>query len=485
MKKIGLLLGIISISALTFNALAQSRTSYFVRNSTQNHEFNAAFAPDQGYMGFPLLGGIDLTLGSNLGVSNFLYPLSNGKTGLFLNNEVSAEEFLSGIRNSNALGVNFKYKILDAGWYTWKDSFWTLSFDVRADVDLSLPGELFRFAKLGMSGDPTSYSIRNLGVTGQVFGQVSLGYSQGLDKWVKGLRIGGKVKFLASMMDVQANISRLDLNLSSQSWSAKSYASGHILGGGLTPLYDENGHVENFAFDPSGLGVAGYGAAFDLGISYTLSEGTPLDGLRFSLSVTDLGFISYNRNNATLLAADGNEFMFDGVEDIGPDTDFNDVFNAMKDDLLSMVSFSEQSVTENQIRMMTATLYAGVDYSFLKDKMNVGLLYSARFGRLRTENELTFAWNYAPTRGFDIALSYSLLKTHSTIGWLITAFPKRGLGIFFGSDFTPVNYSALKLEGLPISIPVPKKELILDVHFGVTVSFGGTNSRYASAWGEE
>ena len=157
----------------------------------------------------------------------------------------------------------------------------------------------------------------------------------------------------------------------------------------------------------------------------------------------------------------------------------------MKDDLLSMVSFSEQSVTENQIRMMTATLYAGVDYSFLKDKMNVGLLYSARFGRLRTENELTFAWNYAPTRGFDIALSYSLLKTHSTIGWLITASPKRGLGIFFGSDFTPVNYSALKLEGLPISIPVPKKELILDVHFGVTVSFGGTNSRYASAWGEE
>ena len=105
-------------------------------------------------------------------------------------------------------------------------------------------------------------------------------------------------------------------------------------------------------------------------------------------------------------------------------------------------------------------------------------------GRLRTENELTLAWNYAPTRGFDIALSYSLLRTHSTIGWLITAFPKRGLGIFFGSDFTPVNYSALNLEGLPISIPVPKKELILDVHFGVTISLGGTNSRYASAWEE-
>lgn len=484
MKKIVLFLGMMAVSALTFNAKAQSRTSYFVRNSTQNHEFNAAFAPDQGYVGFPLLSGVDLNLGSSLGVSNFLFPLSNGKTGLFLNSEVSADEFLSGIRNSNALGVNFRYKILDAGWYTWKDSFWTLSFDVRADVDLSLPGEFFRFLKLGMSGDPTSYSIKNLGVTGQVYGQVALGYSQGLDKWVKGLRVGGKVKLLASMMDVQANISSLDLNLSSQSWGAKSYASGHILGGGLNPLYDENGHVNNVAFDPSGLGVAGYGAAFDLGVEYTISEGTPVDGLRFSLSVTDLGFISYDKSKATILSSDGNEVVFDGIEGLEPDTDFNQTFNSLKDDMLSMVSFSQQPVTDDQIRMLTATLYAGVDYSFLKDKMNVGLLYSARFGRLRTENELTLAWNYAPTRGFDIALSYSLLRTHSTIGWLITAFPKRGLGIFFGSDFTPVNYSALNLEGLPISIPVPKKELILDVHFGVTISLGGTNSRYASAWEE-
>ena len=282
-------------------------------------------------MGFPLLSGVDLNLGSSLGVSNFLFPLSNGKTGLFMNSEVSADEFLSGIRNSNALGVNFRYKILDAGWYTWKDSFWTLSFDVRADVDLSLPGELFRFAKLGMSGDPTSYSIRNLGVTGQVYGQVALGYSQGLDKWVKGLRIGGKVKFLASMMDVEANISRLDLNMGSDSWRVNSVATGSILGG-----------VNGVGFDMSGLGVAGYGAAFDLGISYTISQGTPVDGLRFSLSVTDLGFISYNKSKARVLASDGKEFVFDGVDGIGTDTDFNEVFSQLGDDLLTMASFSEQ-----------------------------------------------------------------------------------------------------------------------------------------------
>lgn len=476
MKKIIVLM---ALALMMYTAGAQSRTSYFVKNSTQSHEFNAAFAPDRGYFSFPLLSGVDLQIGSNLGVSNILYPLSNGRIGTFMNSEISSEQFLAGIRNSNSLGVDFGYKILDMGWYTWEDSFWTLSFGVKADVDLSLPGELFRFVKMGMYDDPASYSIKNLGATGQVYGQVALGYSQGLDKWVKGLRIGGKVKFLASMMDIQANISSLDLNMSSQSWTVKSNASGHIFGGGLRPLYDENGHVNNFKFDLSSLGVAGYGAAFDLGIEYTISEGTPVDGLRFSLSVTDLGFMSYSKDKALMLAADGKEFVFDGVDGIGVNTDFNQIFSTMGDDLMSLISFSEQPVDGNQIRMMTATLYAGVDYSFLKNKMNVGLLYSARFNRLRTENELTLAWNYAPTRGFDIALSYSLLKTHSTIGWLITVFPKRGIGLFFGSDFTPVNYTALRLEGF--KIPVPKNELIFDAHFGITFSLG-SSSRSGSAF---
>jgi len=108
--------------------------------------------------------------------------------------------------------------------------------------------------------------------------------------------------------------------------------------------------------------------------------------------------------------------------------------------------------------------------------MNVGLLYSARFGRFRTENELTIAWNYAPVRSFDIALSYSLLKTHSTIGWLITFVPKKGIGIFLGSDYTPLNYTALNIEG--IKLPVPAKEVMLDVNFGLTISLGGKNRRY-------
>lgn len=195
--------------------------------------------------------------------------------------------------------------------------------------------------------------------------------------------------------------------------------------------------------------------------------------MRFSLSVTDLGFISYNKSKSRIFAADGS-VIFEGMEGLGGEG--GDEMSGLSDNLMEMASFTEQPVDKNQNGSLAATLYAGVDYSFLNDKMNVGLLYSARFARFRTESELTLAWNYSPVRSFNIALSYSLLKTHSTFGWLITFVPTKGIGLFIGSDYTPLNYTALNMDG--IRIPVPAKEMMLDAHFGLTISLGGTNRRY-------
>lgn len=453
---------------------AQTRTSYFVRNSTQNHYLNPAFAPDQGYVGVPMLSGFNINMGTNFGPESFLFPLSNGKTGLFLNEQVSSEAFLSGLNDYSDVNLNFGYNIVDAGWFTGKDAFWTVSLGVDVNVDGSVPKELFRFMKDGMAADPQSYSIRNLALGAQAFGRVSVGYSRGLDDYVRGLRVGGKVNLLASVADIQMKIDRMDMNLSSQSWQVSALGSASILGGGLVPRFNEDGYVDGVNFDASTLGLGGFGMSFDLGAEYTISEGTPVDGLRFSVSVTDLGFISYGKNKSRVLTADG-DVRFEGFEDIGADTDFNSQLKSLTEDLM-MASFKEQEVSKAQSGALAATLHAGVDYSFLEDKMNVGLLYSARFGRFRTQNELTLAWNYAPVRCFDIALSYSLLRTHSTFGWLITFVPRKGVGIFVGSDYTPLNYTALKLDGL--KLPVPSRKVMLDVNFGLTISLGGTNSRY-------
>lgn len=453
-------------------ANSQTRTSYFVRNSTQSHNFNAAFVPDQGYVGFPLLSGFDINMGSNLGTKAILYPLDNGKTGLFLNNQVSSEQFLQNIRKNNYLDMHFGYELINAGWFTGKDSFWTLSIGAKADVETSLPREFFRLLKDGMYANPSTYSIENFGFGAGVYGQIALGYSRGLDNLVEGLRVGGKVKFLVSMADVEMNVEKLDLTLGSDRWSAVSRATASVMGGGVAVGYDDDGYLNSINFDPSTLGVGGFGAAFDLGVEYVLSEDTPVDGMRFSLSVTDLGFISYNKNRATVLSSN-EEIAFEGFDGISIDGTGTSDF---MDEIMTMAALKNEAADKNQVRRLAATLYAGVDYPFLDDKMNVGLLYSARFGRFYTENELTLAWNYSPVRSFNIALSYSLLKTHSTMGWLITFVPKRGIGIFLGSDYTPLNYTAFQFDGF--KLPVPARECIFDVNFGLTISLGGSNRRY-------
>lgn len=462
------------ILAAAVSVSAQSRTSYFVRNSTQSHNFNAAFVPDQGYVGFPILTNIDLQVASNLGAKSIFYPLEGGNTGLFLNDQVSTEDFLSTIRKNNYLDMDFGYELINAGWFTGKDSFWTLSFGAKVNVESSLPYDFFRLLKDGMYDNPSSYTIENMGIGAQLYGQVALGYSRGLDGLVEGLRVGGKVKFLVSMADIELNVNRMDLALGSESWDVTSKATASVLGGGIGVGYNEDGYLNSIYMDPSGLGVGGFGAAFDLGVEYILSEDTPVDGMRFSLSVTDLGFISYNKSRSKMLRGE-DQFSYTGFDNIGIDGSGMGT-DALMSELMEMTALKEEAVDKNPVRSLAATLYAGVDYPFLDDKMNVGLLYSARFGRFYTENELTVAWNYSPVRSFNIALSYSLLKTHSTLGWLITFVPKRGIGIFVGSDYTPLNYTALKFDGF--KLPVPAREFYLDVNFGLTISLGGSNRRY-------
>lgn len=466
------------ILTTAFSMAGQNRTSYFVPNSTQSHNLNPSFVPEQGYVGFPVLSNIDIDLRSNLGLSNFFYGLPDGSMGLFLNSAVSSEEFLGNLRNYNSLDLGLSYSLINAGWFTGKHSFWTVDVGVDANVDTNIPKELFSFLKNGMTADPTNYSIRNLNMTGDVYAYVSVGYSRGLDDLVKGLRVGAKARFLAGFSSFDLNIEQLDLSMSSDLWKVSTLASGRVSSGLLDLHFDNNGNLDfnniGMSLSPDRL-LSGMGASFDIGAQYTLSEGTILDGLRLSVSVTDLGFISHKADVTTLLES-SEEFQFDGIEHINdPNLDINGELDNILDDLTQLIAFKKKdNGGKNQISMLAATLYTGLDYTFLKDKMNVGLLYSARFGKYVTDHELTLAWNYAPSKKFDIALSYSFLQNANSFGWLITFTPKKGIGLFLGSEYTSFKYDKLSSGEFTLGLP---SRLFVDFNLGFTISLGGSNPR--------
>ncbi len=451
-------------------SFGQNQTGYFVSDYTFNHNLNASFAPDHGYFGIPVLNGLNIGLYSNIGVSNFLYPQKDGSLALFLNNNVSSKEFLSKLKDINSFNLDLSMDLINFGWFTNRNSFWSVDIGLNVDAATSLPKELFGFLKNGMNADPTVYSIRNTTLSGNAYAYVSVGYSTDINI-IEGLRVGGKVKFLASAAHFNVAIDKLNLELGSDAWNALSSGYGNAYLSGLTLVNDPaTGNFSGLEFDPSRLGLAGMGAAFDLGAQYTLSLGTIFDGIRLSAAVSDLGFIKYNKDAAQKIEL-GGEMAFSGMENISlgsEDNGFSGAIDEVVNDLTSLVNMKAYPGGESEVSMITTKLRIGLDYSFLKNTMNVGLLYSANFGKFYDTHEMTLAWNYKPVHWFDVALSYSFMKTQSTFGALISLTPRKGLNFFIGSDYVALKWT-------PFFTPV--NEAIANIYFGISVPFSGKHRR--------
>ena len=52
----------------------------------------------------------------------------------------------------------------------------------------------------------------------------------------------------------------------------------------------------------------------------------------------------------------------------------------------------------------------GAEYALLNDWLVVGALYTGRFAKPKTLNELTFSACIRPTNAFNVAASYSVLQ---------------------------------------------------------------------------
>ena len=74
-----------------------SGVEYFQPGYSYRHLLNPAFVPLCGYVGIPVLGNLNASVGSNMGLSTLLYPLSDGSLGTFMHPEVDADAFMKKI----------------------------------------------------------------------------------------------------------------------------------------------------------------------------------------------------------------------------------------------------------------------------------------------------------------------------------------------------------------------------------------------------
>ncbi len=460
MKRLSILL---SMLLLAGTLSAQNPTSYFMEGSVSRLQWNPAFAPDRGYFAIPFAGNIQLNTNGNLVLGDFLFP-QNGELVTLLSSSISAQRALGGFEEVNDLGLTSRIGILNFGRYTKnRKNFWSIDLNLRVDADTQLPYELFEFAKLANS---TTFGGVQLGVESTI--EAAFNYSFRItDK----LYLGARIRGLIGLARVRASIDNFSANFAEDRWTADVDGSVELFG--LIPpttrneageeIYSINKFAEmDLSKKLESLRMpAGYGVGLDLGATYDL-----LPQLQFSASVTDLGAMFWKKSSAAFarLECDGLEYTGVDIDQEGNVTQPEFDFEKLADDL------SSPKVTEVEgrtVRLNTA-VNVGVDYSFLKRRIGVGLFYNVTFREYYTAHNLTASANFRPLKWLHLSGSYSLLNAKNSAMGLGLNFCTDAVNLFVGTDI-------LFARKTPQFIPYQQSQMYMN--FGLSIVFGKRGER--------
>jgi len=447
-----ILLSIMGIS----EGLAQGlRTSYFMDNVPARLKMNPALQPARGYFNIPAIGAIGLSASSNkLSIDDFIDIIENE------NDFLNSDKFISRLDNKNTMNIDLTLDVISFGFYSGK-GFWTVNLGARSVISASIPKKMFEFARNAninpnsSEGLNAQYDIRDMELHANIFTEIGLGYSRPV---TKDLTVGGRVKVLVGLGNLDAKIDQIYANVNTsdissyQSWKVKTKGRLETSMKGLEFSHDpDDNYIDDIDFDSPG--VSGYGFGVDLGASYNL-----FGCINVSAAILDLGFINWTKSSTTI-ATTNSEHDYGDFINIDPEHPENnenyeagDVFD------FDLIQFQTEEKTKSRSTSLRSTLNLGAEYTLLNNKLGFGLLSSTQFTQPKAYSELTLSANYRPRNWFGATLSYSFL--HSD-------FETLGIGLKLGPVFIGSDYLMTKSAGdanrvnayLGVSVPLGKKRL--------------------------
>ena len=466
MRRRNILLLIAAMMFLPMVMGAQAlKGSYFLDNSLLRNRMNPAFAPRANYFGIPVISNFGVGAYGNVGPADFLYP-KNGELYTFLNSNVSVEEFSKNLPDRPALDLDVDTDILNFGFFTAKDSFWSFDLGLRVDGQVGLPHDFFVLAKEGMSSPDQVYTLSGFDFFQTSSLYASIGHSHDFSWLVKGLKIGAKVRAFVPFEHIGMSLGESNLALGQDAWQVRTNAYGVVAASFMKMNVDAmsgDSDKELFEMNTSNLAPAGFGFSFDIGAEYKMQIGSIVDGMTFSFSALDLGSMFFKKEYVQGFESSG-EAAYEGMKDIDLGGDMSESMDALMDEFLALANLKDSKEPRYTSIGTRAKIFAGVEYPFLKDKMSVGLLYSGKFGYSKGINELTLSYNLNPNKWFNLGLSYSFLNAPKTLGWILEFTPKKGTNFFIGSDYTFFTVMP------DIYLPVDK--LWVNMRFGLSFMIG-------------
>lgn len=430
-----------ALMAVGCSAAAQTiNSAYFTEDYKFRHMLNPAFGNEQNYVSIPALGNISVNTHGNFGYrdvikSNPMYPsLSDKKMTTFLNPYISAEDALSGFSTgNNRITGDVSLTILSAGFKAF-GGYNTIEINSRTTTGVSLPYELFEFAK---NTGNHSYDIGDINAHAQSFAEIAFGHSRQInDK----LRLGAKLKVLVGLgrADVKMRNMKADLTAEDK-WTITGEATADVSMKGFSYVSEEkkyniegSGTYERVNdVDLDGVGVGGFGMAIDLGGVYEINEDWTV-----SASVLDLGFISWT--NDMLAENRSKSFVFNGFHDVSVTSDRGEEIDTKVDrygdQLADFANLTDMGDKGGRSTGIGATINVGAEYTLpVYRKVSFGALCTSRINGAYSWTEGRLSANYAPLNWLDGGVSFAVNSFTTSMGWVLNLHPK-GYNFFIGMD---------------------------------------------------
>lgn len=442
-------------AASVMGASAQeAATGYFMENYNMKWQMNPAFGNRNGYVGFPALGNLNVNVHGNFGPTDLLYPL-NGKTVLFTNPGISAEEALGNLKDVNRISQSLGLGVIQVGFKAF-GGYNNVAINVKENSSFALPKSIFSLVKEGITNK--EYDIKDLHVKAEAYAEIALNHSREI-KQVPGLRAGVSLKFLLPVGFAEADFDELKLNLAENNWQASSNARLRIGMDGLRyetkmkhpegkPAYE---YVDGVNTDDIKFGINGFGFGVDLGASYEWKD------FNFSLAFTDLGTLSYSKVQEA--STNGTKTFETAAHPIaiGDDSKSWDEFV----DALSPLYELDDNGTVSSSTTLLGKFRAGVDYTFpFYKKLHFGLMNTTSLSSMFPSTEFRVSANVEPIKGIAASVSAAAGTFGANYGFLLS-LGNKGFNFLLGMD-----YAALKFDKnhYPLTSNV-------DFHMGINFPF--------------
>lgn len=422
------------VTAQTMNS------AYFTGDYKYRHDLNPAYGNEQNYISWPALGNLNVSTHGNFGYGDVVMnnPMfgkgSDKKMTTFLNPYISSSDALSGFsKGNNRISGNVDITILSAGFKAF-GGYNTIELGARTSFGMSLPYELFEFAK---NTGNKSYDIGDVTANATAFAQLAFGHSHQIgDK----LRIGAKVKFLFGGARADLKMENLKADLTADDkWTVTGKATANVSMKGFTYLESEEEYndpqrgtyrkVDDVDIDGAGLG--GFGMAFDLGGIYKINRDWTV-----SAAVVDLGFINWSNNMQATNRSQS--FIFNGFHDTAVKSDHTNSLDNQADkygdQIADFANLSDEGDQGSRSTGFGATVNVGCEYTLpVYRKLTFGLLSSTRINGDHTWTEGRLSANVAPLKWLDGGINVAVNSYTASMGWVLNIHPK-GQNFFIGMD---------------------------------------------------